>query len=70
MNCPHHFTASETGNVLVSWHGDEAKQIFVRAEDLYGANPRDVALWMNKAAKIGFDARAAIIRQVLEIKNG
>lgn len=69
MNCPHYFSASkETDNVLVSWNGEEPKQIFVRAEDLYGANPLEVALWLNKAAKIGFDARADVIKHALEIK--
>lgn len=69
MNCPHYFSASEeTGNVLVSWYGETPKQIFVRSEDLGGANPLDVALWMNKAAKIGFDARADVIKRALEIK--
>jgi predicted ATPase len=70
MKCPHYFTASDdTGHILISWNGDEPRQIFIRAEDVYGkAAPRDVAMWLNKAANIGFDARAEVIKRALEIK--
>lgn len=70
MNCPHYFLASEdTGNVLLRWDGDESRtQIFIPGNELNGASPLYISMFLNKAAKIGFDARADVIKRVLEIK--
>jgi hypothetical protein len=68
MKCPHYFLVSEdTGNILISWNGEEPKQVFMWGMDLLGVDKHNIAMHLNKAAKIGFDARADVIKRALEI---
>jgi hypothetical protein len=69
MKCPHYFTLSEdTGHILIGWNNEKPSQIFMWAQDIQGVDKHNIVLHLNKAAKIGFDARAEVIKQVLEIK--
>ena len=69
MKCPHYFSVSEdTGHILISWYGEKSSQIFMWERDLQGVDRHNIASHLNKAAKIGFDARAELIRNALDVK--
>jgi len=63
-----HFLANDEGDIMCCWDGDLSRTNIIQFVNDRPYTPEEVARLMNKAFKIGMDAKAQDVKNVLGIR--
>lgn len=63
-----HFLTNKDGDIMCCWDGDVARMNIIEFNSGRPYTPEDVTRMMNKAFRIGMDAKAGEVKNVLGIR--